>query len=171
MSCRQGRLSRSGSHSRGGQVGTGQADRGYFRLYPRYRLVCTPAGCLQADAECEERRYRGGAGGDHRLLWYDPLRRHGFRDSDRQDYSGGAEHRPGVRCHQHRHARAVPTDRLWPHSVRFLRGRSGCGRVSGGLGQGPALSGGHHVRHPRKGSPLSGDGRGLLQQAGFERQG
>ena len=71
-------------------MGTGQADRRYFRLYPRYRLVRAPAGCLQADAECEERRYRGGAGGDHRLLWYDPLRRHGFRDPDRQDYSGGA---------------------------------------------------------------------------------
>ena len=23
-------------------------------------------------------------------------------------------------CNQHRHARAVPADRLWPHPVRFL---------------------------------------------------
>ena len=33
----------------------------------------------------------------------------------------GAEHRPGVRRHQHRHARAVPAGRVRPHPVRFLR--------------------------------------------------
>ena len=31
-----------------------------------------------------------------------------------------AEHGPRVRRDQHRHARAVPADRLWPHPVRFL---------------------------------------------------
>ena len=38
------------------------------------------------------------------------------RDPARQDHAGGAEHRPGVRRHQHRHARAVPADRLRPHA-------------------------------------------------------
>ena len=41
----------------------------------------------------------------------------------RQDHPGGAEHRPGVRRHQHRHAGAVPADRLRPHPDRLLRGR------------------------------------------------
>ena len=31
------------------------------------------------------------------------------------------------------------------------------------------LSGGHHVRYQGEGSPLSGNGRGLLQQAGAEQ--
>ena len=34
-------------------------------------------------------------------------------------------------------------------------------RRPGGPRQGPALSGGHHVRHQGEGHPLSGDGRGL----------
>ena len=44
----------------------------------RHRLVCSSAGRLQADPECEGGRHRGGAGGDHRLLRYDPLRRYGI---------------------------------------------------------------------------------------------
>ena len=43
--------------------------------------------------------------------------------------------------------RAVPSDRLRPLSVRFLRRRSGCRRFSGGSGEGTALSGGYHVRY------------------------
>ena len=38
----------------------------------------------------------------------------------RQDHSGGAEHRSGVRRHQHRHASAVRADRIWPVSVCLL---------------------------------------------------
>ena len=79
----------------------------------------------------------------------------------RQDHSGGAEHRPGVRRHQHRHARAVPADRLRPHPDRVLRGRPARRRRPGGPGQGPAQPGRHHVRHQGKGPALSGDGRGL----------
>ena len=45
---------------------------------PRHRLVCSSAGRLQTDPEREGGRHRGGAGGDHRLLRYDPLRRYGI---------------------------------------------------------------------------------------------
>ena len=44
----------------------------------------------------------------------------------------------------------------------FSEGGLPVGAVSGGSGQGPALSGGHHVRHQGEGPPLSGNGRGLL---------
>ena len=41
------------------------------------RLVRSPAGRLQAEPERQERRHRGSAGGDHRLLRHDSLCRHG----------------------------------------------------------------------------------------------
>ena len=63
-----------------------------------------------------------------------------------------------------RHAGAVPADRLWPHSVRLLRRRSGHRRGSGRPGQGPAQPGRHHVRHQAQGRPLPGNGRRLCSQ-------
>ena len=46
-----------GYHSRGRQVGPGQGDFRYFRVYPRHRLVRSPAGRLQADAEHQKRHH------------------------------------------------------------------------------------------------------------------
>ena len=34
---------------------------GYTQLHPRYWLVCTSAGCLQAESERQGRRYPGGS--------------------------------------------------------------------------------------------------------------
>ena len=45
---------------------------------------------------------------------------HSAAMASEQDHPGSAEHRPGVRRYQYRHARAVPADRLRPHPVRFL---------------------------------------------------
>ena len=69
----------------------------------------------------------------------------------RQDPAGSAEHRPGLRRHQHGHAGAVPADRLWPHPVRVFRGRPARRRLPGGPGQGPAQPGRHHVCHQGQG--------------------
>ena len=61
--------------------------------------------------------------------------------------------------------RTLQADRLRPHPVRLLRRRPAHRRRPGGPGQGPALPGGHHVRHRRQGRPLSGDGRGLRRSS------
>ena len=37
-----------------------------------------------------------------------------------QDLAGGSEHRLGLRRYQHRYARAVPADCLWPYTECFL---------------------------------------------------
>ena len=49
---------------------------------------------------------------------------------------------------------------------RLLRRRPAHRRLARGPGQGPALPGGHHVRHQGKGRALSGDGRGLCPLGG-----
>ena len=41
-----------------------------------------------------------------------------------QNYPRGVEHRPRMRRYQHRYARVVPADRLWPYTVCLQRGRS-----------------------------------------------
>ena len=40
-------------------------------------LVCTSAGCLQADTECEGRYYSGGTGRNHRMFRNDPFSSYG----------------------------------------------------------------------------------------------
>ena len=119
--CCEGPEPRSRADSRRGKMDPGQRNQRHFRLYPRYRLVRSPAGRLQAEPEREGRRDPGSAGGDHRLLRYDAFRRHGERNPARQDDPGSAEHRPGVRRHQHRHARAVPADRVRPDRKTWAR--------------------------------------------------
>jgi hypothetical protein len=156
-------------HPRRGQVGPGQRNPGHLRSHPRHRLVRAPAGRLQADPEHQGRRHRGGPGGNHRLLRHDPLRRYGQRDPHRQDHSGGAEHRPGVRRHQHRHAGAVPADRIRPQPDRLLRGRTAHRRRLEDLGKGLRSQIGTMYATKAQGPPLPGDGRGLRHPGGAEQ--
>ena len=124
---------------------------------------CAPQqGACKLTPERQGRHHRGSAGGDHRLLRHDPLRRHGERDPDRQDHSRSAEHRPRVRRDQHRHARAVPPDRLRPHPDRVLRGRPAHRRRSGRPRQGPRAARSAPCTAPRRRAPrYLRDDRGL----------
>ncbi len=91
---------------------------------------CAPQqGACKLTLNVKDGVIRGGAGRDHRLLGHDPFRGHGSREIlIGKTHARGAEHRPCVRRHQHRHARAVPADRLRPHPVRLLGGRPGSRR-------------------------------------------
>lgn len=108
---RQGTEPRSRAHSRRGEVGSGERSYGYFRAHARRGLVRSAAGRLQTDAERQERRDRGGARRDHRLLGYDAFRGDGGGNPPREDRFGSTQHRPRMRCDQHRDARAVSADR------------------------------------------------------------
>jgi len=120
---REGGLSWSCPHPRRGQMGSGKGDFRYQRLHARRRLVRAAAGSLQAHSQRQGRHHRGGAGRDHRLFGHDTFRRHGKRDSSRQDAARGTQHRSRLRCHQHRDARALPANRLWSHADGVLRRR------------------------------------------------
>ena len=59
--------------SRGGKMGVLQENQGYLRIDTRDRLVCSAAGRLQADAQCQGRHYRRGADRDAGLFGLEAL--------------------------------------------------------------------------------------------------
>ena len=52
MRCSEGSEARTGTYSRGGQMGEGYGDQRHLGYDARYRLVCTATGLLQAESEC-----------------------------------------------------------------------------------------------------------------------
>ena len=99
--------------------GSGQGDQGHQRLYPWYRLVCSPAGACKLTLNIKEGVIEealvetiGCSGMTHSAaMAAEILIGKTILDS---------EHRSGVRRHQHRHASAVRADRIWPVSVCLL---------------------------------------------------
>ncbi len=79
--------------SRRGKMGVLQGNQGYLRIDTRDRLVCSAAGRLQADAQCQGRHYRRGADRDAGLFGHDPFGGNGLGSTGGKNTAGGLEYR------------------------------------------------------------------------------